>query len=79
MKLFINRAQSFTLINSLHFFQMCKIAKKIEIEIDFTKREKLWDPRTRRCEIARVGARNATIRGSIGDLIIIFLVKSTHP
>ena len=53
MKVSINRTQSFTLINTLYYFQLCKIAEKIEIEIDFTYP---WEPHTRRCEIARVGA-----------------------
>ena len=61
----IHRTQPFTLINTLYLFQMCKITEKIEIEIDSTKRENVWDPRTRRSEMARVGARTATIKGSM--------------
>ena len=44
---------------------MRKIPQKIEIEIDLTKGEKCWEPGTKRCEVERVDARTATIRGSI--------------
>ena len=44
-------------------FKPAKKAEKIEIEIEFPKREKWWEPGRKRCEIARVGAWTATIRG----------------
>ena len=43
---FISVNGCFILINTFLFFQTCKIAEKIEFDIDFTKREIPWKPRT---------------------------------
>ena len=46
ISVFINRTQSFTSISTNQFFQPCRIAEKIETEIDLTKRDNILEPGT---------------------------------